>query len=118
MGQGGNQQFHNGEVPGVIAVSARFHERIAQISGNRFLQRLVVELNQRTAIAVALYDFFMADPPQSPREHREVVAALASGDPEHARRVMEEHVRATIEALQLPKPPAAGPGERYGSDAG
>jgi DNA-binding GntR family transcriptional regulator len=94
--------FTRRDMPGIQSVSLQFHEGIAAASGNRFLHRLVLELNQRTSIYVAFYDIFRTDSPASPQEHRRVLAALRIADPERARLAMEEHIRNTFTALILP----------------
>jgi len=95
------QAFARHDRTEVLRVSLEFHVHIAEMSGNRHLARFVRDLNERSVVYVAFFDFFQADPPHSPVEHREVVDAIARGDPEAAAAAMARHIESTEGALDL-----------------
>jgi len=85
----------------VLRVSLDFHVHIAEMSGNHHLARFVRDLNERSVVYVAFFDFFQADPPRSPAEHRSVLNAIAQHNAEAAAMAMAQHVLATEGALDL-----------------
>lgn len=85
----------------VLRVSLDFHVHIAEMSGNRHLARFVRDLNERSVVYVAFFDFFQADPPRSPGEHRSVLQAIAAHDSEAAAAAMARHVLSTEDSLDL-----------------
>lgn len=90
---------------GVAAVSIRlagqFHVMLAEMSGNRLLQRYLSEVISRCSLILALYGR-----PHSSEcgisEHKNVIAALRSGDAERAVAIMDAHV-GSVEARALIK---------------
>lgn len=85
----------------VLAVSFDFHMAIARMAGNDLLERFVRELNERSSVHVAFYDFLGADSPRSPLEHAEVAAAVKRRDPAAAQRAMEGHILSTRKHLRM-----------------
>ncbi len=85
----------------ILAVSFEFHMTIARMAGNELLERFIRELNERTSVHVAFYDFLGADTPRSPSEHADVVAAIRRHDPAAARRTMEAHILSTRKHLRV-----------------
>lgn len=81
-------------------LNVRFHDRLAELTGNRTLlahyRRLVNELHlyRRETLARGADSF-----PISTREHAEIVEALARGDGERAGNLMYEHAMESRERL-------------------
>lgn len=92
---------------GVPAVSIRlagaFHIKLAEMTGNKLLQRYLAEVVSRCSLILALYGR-----PHSSEcgitEHREIIAALRAGDSERAVAIMDAHV-GSVEKRALLKDP-------------
>lgn len=84
--------------PGIAAFTAqdaRFHNLVAELSGNRMLHEAVVRLRSH------LHLFRLHFPPAhygvSAEEHHRVVDAIAAGDPDRAAAAMRAHIAAARE---------------------
>lgn len=97
----------------VAALHSRFHEMIADVSGNRRLRRLVATLQDETQRFWSLIPgypevryTFLSDP-----GHRAIYDAIASGSPRKARAAVSAHMRASLhdmlDSLVPPEPPPA-----------
>ena len=88
-----------------IRLAGEFHTKLAAMSGNRILERYVGEIVSRCSLILALY----GRPHSSEcavNEHREIIAALRSGDVAAAVEIMDAHVgsvekRALIKELAI-----------------
>jgi DNA-binding GntR family transcriptional regulator len=76
---------------------AQLHFRIAECTGCGALHR-TIEKNH-ILIFNWLYDVAARRPPLPPRFHRDLIAALSLGDPEHADRAMRQHIRHGLEDI-------------------
>ncbi|MCA7082967.1 phosphonate utilization associated transcriptional regulator [Cupriavidus sp. DB3] len=94
-----------------------FHDRMVELAGNGKLletyRRLVKELTLYRREALSAAPTAM---PTSTREHRDIVSAIASRDPELAGRLMREHVERGRARLHAAVQGHAGAGT--GTDAG
>jgi DNA-binding GntR family transcriptional regulator len=74
-----------------IRLAGEFHIKLAEMSGNRLLQRYLSEVVSRCSLILALYGR-----PHSPEcavnEHREIIGALRGGDAEAAVALMDHHI--------------------------
>jgi len=84
---------------------ADFHVCLAEQMGHRLLCDVLRDLTARTTLAATLYQS-RHDANQSCEEHAAIVAALARGDIEAARRLMLEHIGHVEQALQTELPTA------------
>jgi len=78
-----------------VRANTEFHMQIAHLSGNHRIAQLAAQLLLESE---RLINFGVLLHPQSERtvdEHRRLFEALASGDANSARRIAEEHIRAT-----------------------
>jgi DNA-binding GntR family transcriptional regulator len=75
----------------VQSYHAEFHFRIAECTGCGALHR-TIEKNH-ILIFNWLYDVSASRPPLPAHFHRDLIAALSTGDPEHADRAMRQHIR-------------------------
>lgn len=84
-----------------VSLAGGFHLALAQLSGNRVLQRMLTELMTRCSLIVALYEA----PGESSCEHDEhvrLVDLLAMHDAEAAAALMDQHLRALEARLVVP----------------
>jgi phosphonate utilization transcriptional regulator len=109
-----------GDLAGYFPRNISFHDRIVEMAGNRKLleiyRRLMNEMHlmRRQSIVHGGGSRF------SVQEHRQIVKALASHDPLHAKEIMRDHVMKGRERLMLAlasdavaaSPPSAGHGVR------
>lgn len=89
-----------------LDLSAQFHALIADASGNRFLSDALDAL----PVHVQRFRLFgpdgVDDVQESVDEHQAIRDALASGEPDAARRAMERHVRGVAERSRRTTPGA------------
>ena len=74
-----------------IRLAGEFHIRLAEMSGNRLLQRYLSEVVSRCSLILALY----GRPHSSEcavNEHREIIEVLRRGDAEAATALMDHHI--------------------------
>jgi DNA-binding GntR family transcriptional regulator len=74
-----------------IRLAGEFHIRLAEMSGNRLLQRYLSEVVSRCSLILALY----GRPHSSEcavNEHREIIEALRRGDAGAATALMDQHI--------------------------
>jgi DNA-binding GntR family transcriptional regulator len=83
------------------SVHYELHERIAQISRNTELIRSLQRLSLQTIILSNAYHIDWSS--EAAQKHKELVIAIASGDPDMAEREMRAHVRSgcTMETTAL-----------------
>jgi DNA-binding GntR family transcriptional regulator len=88
-----------GAVRKFVRSNTEFHEQIARLSGNHRVEHLVVQLLSESE---RLINFGALSHPQSARtvdEHVRLVEAIEAGNAPLARRIAEEHIRATREMV-------------------
>jgi DNA-binding GntR family transcriptional regulator len=70
-----------------------FHRTIVELTGNSYLLNFFDAIWGRAISAVAYHDFYVHSPhDEFVAEHETLIAELAAGDPERARRAMIEHI--------------------------
>ncbi len=80
-----------GEARVSIRLAGEFHTRLGEMAGNTLLRRYLGEVVSRCSLILALYGRpHSAD--CAVNEHREIVAALRSGDADAAIRIMDHHL--------------------------
>ncbi len=85
------------EVPDVIEDNENFHRIIFELSGNRFLQRVMTPLQMPTYRAAFFRLFRSANRQRSLAQHIAILEAILAGDPDRADAEMRNHVRDTEE---------------------
>jgi DNA-binding GntR family transcriptional regulator len=74
-----------------IRLAGEFHTRLGEMTGNTLIRRYLGEVVSRCSLILALYGRpHSAD--CAVNEHREIVAALRTGDAESAIRIMDRHL--------------------------
>ncbi len=91
-----------------IALSAAFHNSIAEIAAQPILEAFVRELTSRSSLVVALY-WRRRDAICERHAHHELVDAIAAGAAERASDLMRSHLVDILSGLDLsPRPRHAG----------
>ena len=91
-----------------IALSAGFHNSIAEIAAQPILEAFVRELTSRSSLVVALY-WRRRDAICERHAHHELVDAIAAGAGERAGDLMRSHLVDILSGLDLrPRPQHSG----------
>jgi len=72
-------------------LNLRFHDRLVEMAGNRKLAAIYRKLVKEIALIRRRQLASVGVLPVSASEHRDILQAIASGNPEHAGRVMFDH---------------------------
>ncbi|MBD3897110.1 GntR family transcriptional regulator [Halomonas sp. ML-15] len=89
-----------GEQSTAIKLSAAFHERLAQLSGNATLAEFVARLCSRSSLILAVY----GNPGHlgcESHDHDELIRFLEAGDGERAAAFMSRHLKAIEASLSI-----------------
>ncbi|WP_395103739.1 GntR family transcriptional regulator [Actinomadura sp. SCN-SB] len=89
----------DGDLAKVAELNSRFHVAIIDASGNRRLPTILTSVMHAPLILGTFRRYDAEAMERSMHHHREVVSALAAGDPEWAESVMRSHVRAAAAHL-------------------
>jgi DNA-binding GntR family transcriptional regulator len=89
----------DGDLARVAQLNSRFHAAIIDASGNRRLPAMLTSVMHAPLILGTFRRYDAPAMARSMNHHRELVAALAAGDPEWAESVMRSHVRAAAANL-------------------
>ena len=96
------QVFENHDLEEYYRINEGIHLTIAQASGNPVLIRYIEELLNRTKIYLILYDPFFSMPIYPTiHEHKQLVDALKTRNPDVAEKEMEIHLNSTFEGLDI-----------------
>ncbi|MGV7242385.1 GntR family transcriptional regulator [Caballeronia sp. M23-90] len=86
-----------------VRLSGEFHVMLAQVSGNRFIERTMRGLQMLTCLTILLYNAPTAQAcPHD--EHARLIDALQAGDAMLAQKLMAEHLEHIEATLQLLEP--------------
>ncbi len=91
-----------GDMTEVLRQDRAFHEALAELSEHRFLTEISGQLRGRITgfISAANAALPPAEQAEHVRSHREIMEAIASGDPDAARDVIAEHVKRAFERIE------------------
>ena len=81
-----------------IVADDRFHATIAHISGNPVLAEMIDLLNDRI-MRVKILTKDLNPTEQARMQHRDIVVALESGDPDAAQAAVSSHIRMNLEVV-------------------
>lgn len=89
-----------GDIDAYYEDNFRFHQRLQELSGNRWLQRVVADL--RKILRLARHTQLMVEGrlQHSLEEHRRVMDALRRRDASEVEQMMKDHLTAQLEALE------------------
>ncbi|UOR13699.1 GntR family transcriptional regulator [Halobacillus amylolyticus] len=90
-----------GDIDTLSTINSNFHMEIARISGNSYLINVLTTLQSHIQLVMVTSLSNKNRPPQNLKEHRMIVDAIESWDPELAEAVIKSHVRKSYnKALQ------------------
>ncbi|MEU6040792.1 GntR family transcriptional regulator [Actinomadura sp. NPDC047616] len=89
----------DGDLTRVARLNSRFHAAVIEASGNRRLPAMLTSV-MHAPLIIGTFRRYGADAlARSMNHHRELVAAIAAGDPAWAESVMRSHIRAAAAEL-------------------
>jgi DNA-binding GntR family transcriptional regulator len=88
-----------GDLLGISEGNTRLHSRLLQIANNQTVARLIERLHAQHVRSQFRLILVPGRPPRSVAEHRAIVEAVASRDPEAAEAAMRSHLANTVETL-------------------
>lgn len=94
------QCLADGDLLGISAGNARLHSRLLHIANNRTVTRLIERLHAQHIRSQFRLILVPGRPPRSVAEHRAIVEAVASRDPDAAEAAMRDHLAHTVETLR------------------
>ena len=95
-------------------LNLEFHDRVVEFAGNRKMASMYRKLVKELALARRRNLGEEQPLPQSAAEHRHILKAIASGDPEAAGRALFEHAEASRQRMLRQRAPAAATRARAG----
>lgn len=95
-------------------LNLEFHDRVVEYSGNRKMSSMYRRLVKELALARRRNLSEAQALPHSAAEHRQILKAIASGDPDAAGRALFEHAEASKQRMLRNEPPAAPARARAG----
>jgi DNA-binding GntR family transcriptional regulator len=96
--------IRDGDQRRAIALSARFHNIIAELAGQTILAGFLRELTSRSSLVVALY-WRRKDTTCERHAHHELLDAIAAGEAERAADLMRSHLVDLFSGLDLRERP-------------
>jgi DNA-binding GntR family transcriptional regulator len=89
-----------GDLLGISEGNTRLHSRLLQIANNQTVARLIERLHAQHVRSQFRIILVPGRPPRSVAEHRAIVEAVASRDPDAAEAAMRSHLANTVETLR------------------
>ena len=89
-----------GDLLGISEGNTRLHSRLLQIANNKTVARLIERLHAQHIRSQFRLILVPGRPPRSVAEHRAIVEAVASRDPDAAEAAMRYHLANTVETLR------------------
>ena len=89
-----------GDLLGISEGNVRLHSRLLQIANNKTVARLIERLHAQHIRSQFRIILVPGRPPRSVAEHRAIVEAVASRDPDAAEAAMRSHLANTVETLR------------------
>ena len=89
-----------GDLLGISEGNTRLHSRLLQIADNKTVARLIERLHAQHVRSQFRLILVPGRPPRSVAEHRAIVEAVASRDPDAAEAAMRSHLANTVETLR------------------
>ena len=89
-----------GDLLGISEGNTRLHSRLLLIANNKTVARLIARLHAQHIRSQFRLILVPGRPPRSVAEHRAIVEAVASRDPDAAEAAMRSHLANTVETLR------------------
>jgi len=98
----GEMEAHlaEGDLLGISEGNTRLHGQLLQIANNKTVARLIERLHAQHIRSQFRLILVPGRPPRSVAEHRAIVEAVASRDPDAAEAAMRSHLANTVETLR------------------
>jgi DNA-binding GntR family transcriptional regulator len=98
----GEMEAHlaEGDLLGISEGNTRLHGRLLQIANNKTVARLIERLHAQHIRSQFRLILVPGRPPRSVAEHRAIVEAIASRDPDAAEAAMRSHLANTVATLR------------------
>ena len=98
----GEMEAHlaEGDLLGISEGNTRLHSRLLEIANNKTVARLIERLHAQHIRSQFRLILVPGRPPRSVAEHRAIVEAIASRDPDAAEAAMRSHLANTVETLR------------------
>ena len=98
----GEMEAHlaEGDLLGISEGNTRLHSRLLQIANNKTVARLIERLHAQHIRSQFRLILVPGRPPRSVAEHRAIVEAVASREPDAAEAAMRSHLANTVETLR------------------
>jgi DNA-binding GntR family transcriptional regulator len=93
--------FQAGKVEEGHRLAIAFHRLLATLCGNRILAQLLDDLLARMPLVILTHGTRRASGPPTDADHVELVEAIAAGDVAGARGILERHLKALQDELDL-----------------
>jgi DNA-binding GntR family transcriptional regulator len=93
--------FKAGDLAEGHRLAIAFHRLLAERCGNRVLAQMLDDLLSRMPLVILTHGARRLTGPATHADHTDIVAAIAAGDAELARRVLARHLQALRDALDL-----------------
>lgn len=88
-----------------IGADVRFHVALAEASGNRFVQHIMLAIRDLLRRALSTIYRIPESAAQSIADHRAILAAVEAGDAPSARAAMRDHLDSVEDAIDSALPP-------------
>jgi DNA-binding GntR family transcriptional regulator len=98
-----DQARHSGDRANWIRLGGEFHILLAELAGNKVLQRFMIELVSRCSLIIALYESPGA-PMCGNDEHKQLMALIEQGDVGRASALIEHHLLEIEARLRMGEP--------------
>lgn len=98
-----HQALHDGDRANWIRLGGEFHLLLAELAGNRVLQRFMSELVSRCSLIIALYESPGAAMCEND-EHERLMKLIEKGKSTEATTLMEQHLLAIESRLRMGEP--------------
>jgi len=95
------------DADGYHLLNLEFHERVVEFAGNRKMSSMYRKLVKELALARRRNLGEEQALPQSAAEHRHILKAITSGEPDSAGRALFEHAEASKQRMLRKEPPQA-----------
>jgi DNA-binding GntR family transcriptional regulator len=95
------QRLAEGDLLGIFEANTRLDSRLLRIANNKTVSRLIERLRAQHIRSQFRIILVPGRPPQSVAEHRAIVEAVASRDPDAAEAAMRDHLTHVVQTLRI-----------------
>lgn len=92
------QAVSNNDIRKLSQINRRFHIAMAEGSGNTFLINALGTIQSHVSLVMSTSLSYTARPPENIKEHKMILEAIASRDPELSEAITRAHIRNALKA--------------------